>query len=195
MNLFYAWLTAKKTAGIQLVVMNIWRAFESSTVQHAPQAAILYDKFHVMRHLGQALDTVHKQESKRLAEKNRSLIKGQKYTLLSRKKNLPLEGRKAVKKLLAANTRLLTAYGQKESFGQLWEDQIAGWARRFFENWKSTLKWQRLKPFEDFAELIERHWDGIAAYAKPENKVALGFGEGLNNKVRVIQRRAYGLRD
>jgi hypothetical protein len=43
--------------------------------------------------------------------------------------------------------------------------------------------------------MIERHWDGIAAYCQPENKVALGFVEGLNNKIRVMQRRAYGLRD
>jgi transposase len=43
--------------------------------------------------------------------------------------------------------------------------------------------------------MIDRHWDGIAAYCKPENKVSLGFVEGLNNKIRVIQRRAYGLRD
>ena len=195
MDLFYQWLEAKKTAGMQLAVMDMWRAFESSTVKHAPQAAILYDKFHVMRHLGQALDTVRKQEYKRLAEKDRSFIKGQKYTLLSRKKNLTLEGRRVLKKLLDANKRLHTAYVLKESFGQLWEYQTAGWARRFFENWKAALKWQRLKPFEDFAEMIERHWDGIAAYAKPENKVSLGFVEGLNNKIRVIQRRAYGLRD
>ena len=90
MDLFYQWVEAKKTAGIQLAVMDMWRAFESSTVKHAPQAAILYDKFHVMRHLGKALDTVRKQEDKRLAEKDRSFIKGQKYTLLSRKKNLTL---------------------------------------------------------------------------------------------------------
>ena len=70
-----------------------------------------------------------------------------------------------------------------------------GWARRFFENWRASLKWQRLKPYEKFAQMIDRHWDGIAAYCKPENKVALGFVEGLNNKIRVIQRRAYGLRD
>ena len=54
---------------------------------------------------------------------------------------------------------------------------------------------KRLKPFERFAQMIERHWDEIAAYCEPENKVALGFVEGLNNKIRVIQRRAYGLRD
>ncbi|MEO8341773.1 MAG: transposase, partial [Nitrospirota bacterium] len=53
---------------------------------------------------------------------------------------------------------------------------------------------QRLKPYEKFAEMIDRHWGGIAAYCKPENKVALGFVEGVNNKIRVIQRRSYGLR-
>lgn len=192
---FYAWLATKKPAGIQLAVMAMWRAFESSTVKHAPQAAILYDKFHVRRHLGKALDTVRKQEDQRLADKDRSFITGPKYTLLSRKKNLTLEGRQALKQLLAANKRLHTASVLKKSFGQLWDDEREGWARRFFENWKGALKWQRLKPFEDFAEMIGRHLDGIAAYAKAENKVSLGFVEGLKNKIRVIQRRAYGLRD
>ena len=70
-----------------------------------------------------------------------------------------------------------------------------GWARRFFENWRASLKWQRHPPYEKFAEMIDRHWDGIAAYCWLENKVSLGFVEGLNNKIRVIQRRAYGLRD
>jgi len=195
MDLFYQWLEEKKVAGIRLAVMDMWRAFETSTMKHAPQAAILYDKFHVMRHLGQALDTVRKQEYKRLAEQDRSFIKGQKYTLLSRKANLTLEGRRALSKLLGANKRLHTAYLLKEAFGQLWEYQTEGWARRFFENWKASLKWQRLKPYEEFAAMIERHWDGIAAYAKAEKKVSLGFVEGLNNKIRVIQRRAYGLRD
>ncbi len=164
-------------------------------MKHAPQAAILYDKFHVMRHLSEALDTVRKQEYKRLAPKDRSFIKGQKYTLLSRKANLTIEGRRALNKLLGANKRLHTAYLLKEAFGQLWEYQTEGWARRFFENWKTSLKWQRLKPYEDFAKMIERHWDGVAAYANPANKVSLGFVEGLNNKIRVMQRRAHGLRD
>lgn len=51
------------------------------------------------------------------------------------------------------------------------------------------------KAFEKFAAMIDRHWEGIAAYCRPENKVPLGFVEGLNNKIRVIQRRVYGLRD
>ncbi len=175
--------------------MDMWKAFSKSTRKNVPEAAILFDKFHVMRHLGEAMDKVRKMEYARLTGKDRSYIKGQKYTLLSKRENLTLDGRKALKKLLKANKRLNKAYLLKESFGQLWSYQTEGWARRFFDNWKAALKWQRLKPYEKFAEMIERHWDGIAAYSKPQNKVSLGFVEGLNNKIRVIQRRSYGLRD
>ena len=106
-----------------------------------------------------------------------------------------LNGRRSLAKLLEANQRLHIAYLLKESFGQLWNYQSEAWARRFFENWKHALKWQRLKPYEKFARMIDRHWDGIAAYCQPRNKVPLGFVEGFNNKIRVLQRRAYGLRD
>ena len=194
MGEFYAWLGPKKSLRIRVAVMDMWKPFRLSTAAYAPQAAILFDKFHVMRHLGEALDEVRKSEYRRLAGRDRRYIKGQKYTLLSRKENLTLDGKRALKTLLSANKRLNTAYVLKESFGQLWSYEREGWARRFFENWRAGLKWQRLKPYEKFAEM-NRHWDGIAAYCRPENKVSLGFVEGLNNKIRVIQRRAYGLRD
>ena len=92
--------------------------FRLATQAHAPQAAILFDKFHVMRHLGEALDAVRKSEYGRPAGRDRRYIKGQKYTLLSRKENLTRDGRKALKTLLSANKRLNTAYILKESFGQ-----------------------------------------------------------------------------
>ncbi len=195
LDLFFAWLGPKKSKRIRLAVMDMWKPFRNSTRRNAPQAAILFDKFHIMRHLGEALDAVRKSEYARLSGKKREFIKGQKYTLLSHRENLTLDGRVALKKLLTANRRLNTAYLLKESFGQLWAYQKEGWARRFFENWRAALKWQRLKPYEKFAQMIERHWDGIAAFCQLENKVSLGFVEGLNNKIRVIQRRAYGLRD
>lgn len=195
MREFYDWLGEKKSKRIRLAVMDMWKPFRNVTEEKAPQAAILYDKFHVIRHLNGALDKVRKAEYARLSGEKRKYIKGQKYTLLTKKENLSLEGRKALKTLLTANRRLNKAYILKESFSQLWDYEREGWARRFFDNWKDALRWQRLKPFEKFADMIESHWDGIAAYAKPENKVSLGFVEGLNNKIRVIQRRAYGLRD
>lgn len=195
MDEFYAKIGEKQSKKIRLAVMDMWKPFEKSAKKNIPQAAILYDKFHVMRHLSEALDAVRKKEYARLTGEKRKFIKGQKYILLSNRENLSLDGKASLKTLLDANKRLNTAYVLKESFGQLWSYQSEGWARKFFDNWKKSLKWQRLKPYEEFVKLVEKHWDGIAAYSKPENKVALGFMEGLNNKIRVFQRRAYGLQD
>jgi transposase len=112
MALFYDWLGDKKTRGIRLVVMDMWKPFRTVTVARAPQAAILYDKFHIMRHLGDALDEVRKSEYRRVSGQDRSYIKGQKYTLLSRRENLTLKGRQA---LNTANKRLNTEYLLRES--------------------------------------------------------------------------------
>jgi len=195
MQQFYDEIGPKKAQKIRLAVMDMWKPFRNATQERAPQAAILFDKFHILRHLNDALDEVRRSEYARLQGKPRRFIKGNRYTLLAHRENLDLGGRNALKTLLAANKRLNTAYLLKESFGQLWDYKNETWARKFFEQWKTSLKWQRLKPFEKFAQMIERHWDGIAAYCNPENKVSLGFVEGLNTKIRVIQRRAYGLRD
>jgi transposase len=92
-----------------------------------------------------------------------------------------------LKALLSANQRLNVAYLLKESFGQLWGYQYPACARRFFDNWKSSLKGQNLKPYEKFAQTVERHWEGIVAHCKPENKVPLGFVEGLNNKIQSLR--------
>lgn len=195
MNLFYEWLNSFRCKEIRLAVMDMWKAFEKSAKKHIPDASILYDKFHVMRHVSEALDRVRKSEYQAAAEKDRRFIKGQKYTLLSSKANLSIDGKSALKKLLEVNKRLNTAYVLKESFGQLWNYKSEAWARKFFDNWKASLKRRGLKPFEKVVKLVEKHWDGIAAFCHPENKVSLGFVEGLNNKIRVIQKRAYGLRD
>jgi transposase len=162
--------------------MDMWKPFRNSTNKRAPQATILFDKFHILRHLGEALDKVRKQEYAKLDGQKRKFIKGQKYVLLSHKENLQGAARKNLKILLAANKRLNTAYVLKESFGQLWDYQSEAWARKFFDNWRDQLKWQRLKPYEKFAEMIDAHWDGIAVYCKPENKVPLGFVGGSTTR-------------
>ena len=197
MDTFFAWLGPEKSSKIRLAVMDMWKAFRTSTLKegNAPQALIVCDKFHVLRHLQKALDQIRKNEYARLTGLGRSFIKGQKFALLSRWKNLTIEGRRGLRLLFNANKRLYTGYLLKESFEQLWSYETPGWARRFFDNWRAALKWQRLEPFEKFAAMVEKHWDGIVAYCHAENKVALGFVEGLNNKIRVIQRRAYGFRD
>jgi transposase len=197
MDLFYAWLGPTKSAQIRLAVMDMWKAFRNSTLKkgNAPQALIIFDKFHVLSHLQKALDTVRKSEYARLMGEGRRYIKGQKYALLSRWHNLTLRGKTSLKLLFKANKRLHTAYLLKESFEQLWDYETPGWARRFFDQWVESLKWQRLQPYQKFATMVEKHWAGIVAYCDSNNKVALGFVEGLNNKIRAIQRRAYGYHD
>ena len=100
-----------------------------------------------------------------------------------------------MKKLLAANKRLQVAYFLKESFDRLWTYKSEAWMRKFFDNWKDSLKWQRLGPFAKFTTMVEWNWDGLAEHSRLEKKPALGFVEGLNTKIRIIRRRAYGLRD
>jgi transposase len=195
LQLFYDGMGPERCNSIKLAVMDMWKPFRKATLKHAPNTQIVYDKFHIMRHLADALDKLRRAEYKRVTEKERRFIKGQRYTLLSHKANLDIEGRRALRMLLNANKRLHKAYVLKESFGQLWDYNNPTWARKFFDSWKSQLRWQRLKPFEQFAAMIERHWQGIISYCHPEHKVSLGFMEGLNNKIRVIQRRAYGIKD
>jgi hypothetical protein len=176
--------------------MDMWKAFRNSTRKegHAPQALIIFDKFHVLRHLQEALDQVRKSEYRRLTGPGRRFIKGQKFALLSRWRNLTYTGKKALKLLFHANKRLHTAYLLKESFEQLWDYEQPGWARRFFDNWRASLKWQRLKPYEKFAAMIAKHWDGIVSYCQASNKVALGFVEGLIVR-HLPLRPAVGLQD
>ncbi len=195
LQLFFDAMGSERCQTMELAVMDMWKPFRKATLKNVPEAQIVYDKFHVMRHLADALDQVRRSEYKRVNEKERKFIKGQRYTLLSHKSNLDIDGRKALRMLLKANKRLHKAYLLKESFGQLWDYNNPVWARKFFESWKIQLRWQRLKPFEKFAAMIERHWDGIVSYCQPDHKVSLGFMEGLNNKIRLIQRRAYGIKD
>jgi len=194
---FFAWFGPENCRKIRFAVMDMWEPFRTSTLRkgNAPQAWIVYDKFHVVGHLGKAMDKVRRAEYARLEGRERRFIKGQRFNLLTRWANLALEGRRALEILFKANKRLNIAYLLEDSFDQLWSYETAGWARRFFEQWCDSLKWQRLKPFQKFAAMIDAHWDGIASFCLVPHNVRLGFVEGLNNKIRKIQGRAYGYRD
>jgi transposase len=182
-DLFFAALGPKKSLRIEVAAMDMWRPFRNSLDRNARNARIVFDKFHIMRHLSDALDAVRRHEYKRVAAEDRTFIKGQRYTLLSHRDNLTLEGKASLKKLLKANKRLNTACLLKESFDQRWDYTDPFCARAFFDRWRDSLKWQRLKPYERFANMIERHWGGIVSYCHPENKISLGMVEGLNNKI------------
>ena len=105
LDLFFQAIGANKSKRIELAVMDMWKAFRNSVENNIPKANILYDKFHILKHLSEAMDKVRRSEYKRVSEKDRSFIKGQRFTLLSHRANLNTESKKALKKLLAANKR------------------------------------------------------------------------------------------
>lgn len=195
MDLFYAFLGKRNSQKIKLAVMDMWPPFRTSTERNAPKAVVLFDKFHIVKHLADALDDIRRSEYKRLTDDDRKFIKGQRYVLLSRRENLSDDGRKNLEQLLQANARLNIAYLLREQFEQLWDYASADDMRAFFDNWRKQLVGADLIPYEKFSKLVDKHWNGIAAHSLPTHTIPLGFVEGLNNKIRVIQRRAYGLRD
>jgi transposase len=154
MQQFVNALGTRHSTRIRLTVMDMGKPFRYATNTAAPQAAILFDKVHIMRHLGEALDQVRKSESARLQGHDRRFSKGQKSTLRSRRENLRSDDRQSLKTVRSANKRLNTAYLRKEAFGQVWSDEREGWARRFFEHWNDALKGQRRRGY--WSDVVSR---------------------------------------
>src|SRR2546428_13857735 len=121
--------------------MDMWQAFQNSTRKagHAPQAALLFDKFHVLRQLHEALDQVRKSEYARLSGKDRQFIKGQKYPLLSRREQPPPRGPRGRKEVGLGHTRLTTASPLKGAYGQVWGYHGGRRGRRVFSHWRAAL--------------------------------------------------------
>jgi len=186
---FWRWVGKPRAKQTTHAVMDMWKAFRRSVEAHCPGVVILYDKFHVIRHLLEALNTVRKQEFKRAGKSMKGLLCGKKFLLLSRVTHVRGKAREALKRLLGANRRLLKAHLRKESFGHLWASRSKTWARKFFARWVEQLKWSRLEPYHKFARMVESHLEGILAYC--DKRVSLGYIEGSNLKARNIIRRAY----
>lgn len=190
---FWQWFGKDRAKKITHGVMDMAKGFINSFKEHCPSIKIIYDKFHVMRHLLNALNEVRKAEFRRAGKKARGQLSGKKFILLKRMSKLKAEARDALKELLRVNRRIYKAHLLKESFGQLWSYKYKGAAKRFWENWKEQLKWQRLESYKRFAKMIDNHIEGILGYC--DKTVSLGYIEGTNLKAKNIIRRAYGYRD
>jgi transposase len=191
---FWRWFGKERAAEITHAVIDMCRAFEKSIRAHCrPEVQIIYDKFHVLRHMNEALNTVRKAELRTSLGQFRKTLSGKKFILLARKARVRGHARKALNDILAASPKLKKAHLLKESLGHLWDYTYKGCALRFWEEWKAQLKWSRLEPYHKFANMVDRHLPGILAYC--DRKVPLGYIESSNLKARNVIRRAYGYRD
>ena len=191
---FWRWFGKERAVKLTHAVIDMCRAFENSLRAYlSKNLKIIYDKFHVVRHLSEALNTVRKSELRKTLGRFRKTLSGKKFLLLKRRARVRGKTREALDTILAASPRLKKAYLLKEAFGHLWDSTYRGCALRFWEEWKAQLKWSRLKPYRKFVRLVERHLDGILAHC--DKKVSLGYIESSNLKARNVIRRAYGFRD
>ena len=194
---FFELLGKEGCERIEAAVMDMWEAFEQEVRAHCKRAKIVYDLFHVVSNYGrEVIDRVRVDEANRLKDdkKARKVIKGSKWLLLRNKENVRRhKDRIRLKELLAANKRLATAYILKDDLKHLWDYTYEGAAMRFWKQWYNRAIRSRIEPLKKFARKLKKRLPGILSHCQyPLNTSVL---EGINNKIKVIKRMAYGFRD
>lgn len=194
-NVFENVLGGEVCEGIEAVSMDWWRPYEQASRQCLPNAEIVWDFFHVVKlYNKKVIDRVRVDESKRCqTEEERKAMKGTKFLLLKNRDNLTDEEPARLKTLLSANRRLNAVYILRDGLKQLWEYTSAAKARKWFEGWYDRAMRSRIKPLKVFAEALMQRIDGVIAHC--HHNISTGPSEGINNKVKLIKRIAYGYRD
>ena len=170
-------------------------AYDLEVRQHCPNTQVVYDLFHVVAKYGrEVIDRVRVNEANRLRQDRpaRGVVKTSRW-LLRNRQNVPREHAVKLDELLAANHALLTVYLLKDDLKRLWRYRHAGWARRVWLDWKRRALDSGLEPLKVFVRRLEPYLPGILAHCSWP--LGTNLVEGINNKIKVIKRMAYGYRD
>jgi transposase len=178
---------------IEAACVDMWEPFRLSMAEWVPGCRIVYDKFHIMQHANDAVDEVRRAEFFRKGRKMRDVVKGKKWLLLSRWKNLAPTQRGVLNRLFQLNRRVFKAYLLKESLEQLWDYRYEGAMLNYLKKWMDQLRWQRLPSFQKLAEMLLKHLDGILNYCR--TKVRFGVVEAINGNIRMLINRGRGYKN
>jgi transposase len=190
---FAEYLPPRRRRAVRAVCVDMWKPFLDSLREHLPEAAIVFDKFHVMKHVNAAVDETRRQEFFRQDARLRALMRGKRWLLLTRWHNLSRPKRSALKEALSLNRKLFKAYYLKEQIERLWSYTYKGAAIRFLDEWIYSLRWQRLPAFKKLAAMLLEHLDGLVAYC--QHRVPFGVVEAINGNLRALIRRGRGYQD
>lgn len=205
LNEFLLKLPESARAKVDVVVIDMWEAYRKSVGKYLPKADIVFDKYHVMEHLNQAIDEVRKSEAGALSEDERKALKGKRWVLLKGAENLSPEEQGTLGELLKANETLHKAYLLKEEFREFyrldfawhWKRGLVGrileLARNYLRGWMKRAMESALEPLKKFCKMLRRREAGVVGYFV--KRVTLGVSEGINNKIKAVKKRAYGYRD
>ena len=190
---YYAKIGKDAASKIEAVSMDMWDPFIASTESNVTDAEskIVFDRFHIMKHMNQALDDVRKMES-RMAE-FRETLKKTRYLWLYSSENLPDRYREKYEILRESDLKTARAYAIKENLRNLWQCGTEAEARSFWKKWYYWASHSRLEPVKKVARMMKNYLYGILSYFR--HHITNAIAEGLNSKIATVQKMAYGYRN
>ena len=174
------------------VAMDMWQPYLASTRRQAPQAQIVHDKFHVSKHLNEAVDQVRRRENKALRAEGDERLVGSKQLWLFHPRNLSGERKKELDALKTETLKTSRAWGIKEYFRKFWDYVYATSAADFFEDWYAWAVRSQLRPIITKAKMLKRHLSQLLSYFR--QRITNAKSEGFNSKIQAIKSAARGFR-
>ena len=191
-ELLFATLEEKQRAQVEAVAVDMAGFYVAAAQEAVPQAAIVHDKFHIAKHLGEAVDKVRRQENKELHAEGDETLKGSRQLWLFNPQNMSAGQRASFAKLKDLNLKVSRAWAIKELFTELWNYSYEGSARKFFKKWFGWASRSRLKPIIKVAKMLKAHLENIVTYLR--HPITNAVTEGLNSKIQAIKANARGFR-
>jgi transposase len=192
---YYDGLTPERRAGIEAVAMDMWDPFVAATKAKIPEAEekIVFDRFHVMGHVGKAVDSVRKLEHRQLMEEGDERLKGSKYLWLYGRENVPRSRRLEFAELKRMGLKVGRAWAIKEMLRELWSYVYPESAWKFWKRWYFWAMHSRLEPIRVAAKTVKEHIVNIMTYFR--HRVTNAMSESINSKIQTIKQMACGFRN
>jgi transposase len=191
---FFNGMSQEQKDKIEAVSMDMWPAFMTAVRAAVPQARIVFDAFHVVASFGKVIDQVRNDEYRKASKADKEVLKGSRFLLLKNDGNIkPGKEREQLNRILSLNAVITQMLILRDMLKTLWHYRKQGWAKRKLEEWCGLAASIGHPALADFIKKLRRHEEGIlnhCAYPIHNGKL-----EGVNNKIKVIKRQAYGFRD
>lgn len=192
---FFRSFGPERTARLQFICSDMWKPYLKVIARKASQAIHVLDRFHIMAHMSKAIDEVRAKEAKRLKREGyEPVLKGMRFCLLKRPENLTDQQEVKLAQLVKYNLRAVRAYLLKEDFQLFWDYVSPAWAGKFLDRWCTRAMRSQLDPMKKVARMLRSHRELLLNWFRAKGAISAGATEGLNNKLKVTSRKAYGFR-
>jgi transposase len=193
---FFRFFGKEKSQKLKHICSDMWKPYIKVIKKKASQAIHILDRFHIMAKFNKAIDEVRAGEHRQMQQDGyEPILKKSRWCLLKRKENLTDNQEAKLKDLLKYNLKSVRAYLLKEDFQGFWEYVSASWAGKFLDQWCTRAMRSKIEPMKKIAKMIRKHKPLILNWFKAKKAFSSGIVEGLNNKVKVATKKAYGFRE